>query len=281
MRIILSFTLVVQIFPLICMAQIKKFEFFDAILYRNKPNLESYGYKKMYLFYEEDLMNSDKGQNGGNSINYGKIKTAALRSMVNSNFPVCLDVESWQLDDENRYNSKKIYLKILNYFKKINKKSKMGFFGVFPMDSPHADYNFDSPIRESIIMPKWHESNNYVKDIGKNVDVYFPVFYTRVKDEETWKKIVVEKVKKIREVNTKAKIYGFIWPQYYMDDGFYKFIEPDVWRRELEIVFKYCDGAIIWSHYLGEDGQALDFNYEMDWFKVTNQFISEMNIKIK
>lgn len=279
MRINLGFCLLMLVIAPFTFSQSKKFEVFNALLYRNTPNLESYGYKKINLFYEEDLMNLDKGQKGGNSINYSKIKKAALKSIKNPDIPVCLDVESWQLDDSNRFASKKMYLEILRYFKKVNKYSKVGFYGVFPMDSPHADYSFNSPIREDVIMPKWHESNNYVKDIGKKMDIYFPVFYTRMKDENTWEKIVIEKVNKIKEVNKNAKIYGFVWPQYYSDDGYYKFIESNVWKRQLEVVYKYCDGVVIWSHYLGENKKTIDFSYEMDWFKETNKFIKEKRIK--
>lgn len=264
-----------------CNAQIKDFKIFNALLYRNTPNLESYGFKKIYLFYEDDLLDkraTPSNTNPGGIINYSKIKRAAEKSLLNPNIPVCLDIESWPLEDAHRQNSRNKYLKVLNYFKSINVKSKVGYYGVYPMDSPHADYNFESPIRESVIMPKWHESNNFVKNIGQNSNVFFPAFYTRYKDHDTWVKIVKEKVAKIKEVNTKAKVYGFIWPQYYFEDGKYEFIEAKIWKKQLEILYKYCDGAVIWSHYNGPNGTPIDFSLNMEWFRETVKFIKENNI---
>lgn len=260
--------------------QNKDFIVFNALLYKNTPELESYGYHDIFLFYEDELLDKNfKKSSNGNLINYSKIKAAALKASNEPNIPVCLDIESWKLDDHHRVASKSKYIKVLKYFKKYNSKSKVGYFGVFPMDSPHADYSFKSPIRESVIMPKWHESNNFVKNIGRESLIYFPVFYTRMKDVETWEKIVLEKVSKIKEVNKTAKIYGFIWPQYYTDDGLYKFIEPDVWKRQLQTIYKNCDGVVIWSHYLGNNGKPIEFSYEMEWFKITNQFIKDKGIK--
>ncbi|OPC62260.1 hypothetical protein DSC47_12245 [Elizabethkingia miricola] len=258
----------------------KSFEVFNALLYKGVPNLKKEGFNDLFLFYEDDILDKNKSKNNeGGTINLKKIITIAKRSLNNPNTPVCLDIESWQLDDIHREESKKKYLEVLNYFTQINKKSKIGYFGVFPMDSPHADYNYNSPIRETVIMPKWQESNDYMKSVGYKSNVFYPVFYTRTKDRETWKKIVIEKVNKIREVNKTAKIYGFIWPNYYTDNGKYPFIEDDFWEFQLNVLHEYCDGAIIWSHYNGPEGTPINFNYNMGWYKVTQAFIKKIKNK--
>lgn len=252
-----------------------KFEIFNAILYRNTPDLSSFGIKEFFLFYEDELL--DK-YTSGNRINKNKIRNAANTSYKQVGVPVCLDIETWELDDANRDASLSKYLKVIEIFKRYNNISKVGFFGVFPMDSPHAEYSFKNDLREAVIMPKWHESNNFTKKIGRKLDVFYPVFYTRYQDREIWIKIVKEKTAKIREINTSAKIYGFIWPQYYTNDSKYKFISREVWREQLETLYKYCDGAVIWSHYLGPDGYPINFDYQMDWFQETIDFIKDYNI---
>lgn len=256
----------------------KEFEIFNAILYRNSPDLSNYGFKKIFLFYEDELL--DK-HNSGNLINTNKIKKAAKLSSTDISVPVCLDIETWGLDDANRGNSLPKYIRVIDFFKKTNYKSRVGFFGVFPMDSPHAEYSYKNELRGKVIMPKWHESNNFTKKVGKKMDVFYPVFYTRFKDRDIWINIVKEKVAKIKEINTKAKIYGFVWPQYYTDDGKYKFIEKEVWREQLETLYKFCDGVVIWSHYIGPEGKVIDFDYKMEWFTTTVDFIKKYNIKNK
>lgn len=261
-------------------SNLKDFKIYNALLYKNTPDLNLYGFKDIYLFYEDDLNFQNKTyKEQGRTINKSAVIYSAKKALQNPNIPVCLDIESWPLDGKYKNESRNNYLAVLNLFKQYNKKSKVGYFGVFPMDSPHADYSFNSKIRESIIMPKWQSTNNYFKDVGKAVDVYFPVFYTRFKDHGTWVKIVKEKVSKIREVNKSAKIYGFIWPQYYSNNGIYNFIEQDVWRKQLEIMYEYCDGVVIWSHYKGPNGKIVYFSKDMPWFKTTVDFMRSKNIK--
>lgn len=275
-----KFLLLLSLFPIVCFSQSKntlstekkEFEVFNAILYKNAPDLSLFGLNKIFLFYEDELL--DK-HTSGNTINLTKIQKAAKSSYIDVNIPVCLDIESWDYSEVNKAK----YTKVINYFKKYNNKSKVGYFGVFPMDSPHAEYSYKNEIRDKIIMPNWHEINERTKNIGMKVDVFFPVFYTRFKDRETWIKIVKEKVAKIKEINKTAKIYGFIWPQYYTDDGKYKFIEKDVWAEQLETLYQYCDGAVIWSHYIGPNGSPINFDYNMDWFITTIDFIKKYNIK--
>lgn len=273
--ILLLFFLQFMVNTQISTATEKKFEIFGAILYQNTPDLSKYGFKKIHLFYEDELL--DK-HTISNKINKEKIKNAAKLSLSEPNIPVCLDIESWEFDnlDKNKFLSN--YIAVINYFKMYNKKSNVGYFGIFPRDSPHAEYSYKNNIRETVIMPVWHKSNNFTKSIGKKVDIYYPVFYTRYKDRDIWIKIVKEKVEKIKEINQNAKIYGFIWPQYYTDDPKYKFIEREVWREQLETLYKYCDGAVIWSHYLGPEGYPINFDYQMDWFQETIDFIKDYNI---
>jgi len=279
-----KFLYVILLFALsnLCFGQTssKDFKIFNALLYKNTPDLSKYGFKDIYLFYEDDLNYINKTyKEQGRSINKTGVANSAKKAKLNPDIPVCLDIESWPLDGKYKSESKNKYLSVLKLFKQYNNKSKVGYFGVFPMDSPHADYSFNSKIRSSVIMPKWQSTNNYFKDVGRAVDIYYPVFYTRYKDEETWEKIVKEKVAKIREVNKTAKIYGFIWPQYYTNDGQYNFIESDVWKRQLEILYKYCDGAVIWSHYKGPGGKNVNFSTQMPWFKTTTEFMRNKNIK--
>lgn len=264
-----------------CNAQQKEFKIFNALLYKNTPNLKGYGFHEIFLFYEDDLndLPNDLTTSSGRNINVNKVINSARKAAINPNIPVCLDIESWPLDGDHKNKSKEKYKRVISLFKKHNSRSKLGYFGVYPMDSPHAEYSFNSEIRSSVIMPNWHKINNYFKDIGNSVDIFFPVFYTRFKDLETWEKIVKEKVNKIKEINPSGKIYGFIWPHYYTDNGKFPFIEKNIWQRQLEIVYKYCDGAVIWSHYNGPNGTPINFSKNMGWFKITLDFMEKNNIK--
>jgi len=283
MKNLLSLLLVLGVFVTQgnCFAQVKKFRIFNALLYKNTPSLQEYGFEKIFLFYEDELLDMPGvvKDNSGRRINETKILKAARYSKKDSRVPVCLDIESWPLDGTYKQASREKYLKTLEIFRRTNKISRIGYFGVFPMDSPHADYSFNSKIRESVIMPKWNSTNNYFKNVGRAVDIYYPVFYTRYKDHETWVKIVKEKVSKIREINKNAVIYGFVWPQYYTNDGKFAFIEDDIWYKQLETLYKYCDGAVIWSHYKGADGKVAEFSTTMPWFVATKKFINKYNIK--
>ncbi len=258
----------------------KEFEIFNALLYRNTPKLEEYGLKKIYIFYEDDLnyLSNRSTNESGRKINTDGVIHSAKQANLNNSIPVCLDIESWPNGGKYLKESINKYLSVLKLFKRYNRKSKIGYFGVYPMSSPHEEYNFNSQIRETVIIPNWHKINKDTERIGRAVDIYYPEFYTRSNDHNTWKKIVIEKVRKIREINKSAKIYGFIWPQYYLSNGRYDYIESDIWYKQLETLYKYCDGAVIWSGPTGPNGKVVDFNLNMGWFKETVKFINENNI---
>ncbi len=259
----------------------KKFIIYNALLYGKTPDLTQYGFKQFFIFYEDDLVT--KGINRSTGVEEGapdlkKIKAAALKSKQDPNIPVCLDIESWTLDDAHVKNSLLKYMDVLNTFKRYNNLSKIGYYGVFPHPSPHKEYWYENEMRAGIIMKRWNETNNNVKEVGLNVNIFFPSFYTRNKDLKIWKKIVQEKVAKIKSIRKDAKIYGFVWPQYYSDDQPFNFIDQEQWKFQLETLYQYCDGIVIWSHYLGPNNKPIDFDYKMPWFQTTLQFINKYKI---
>ena len=76
-----------------------KFEIFNAILYRNTPDLSSFGIKEFFLFYEDELL--DK-YTSGNRINKNKI--AELKKSL---FKVFIVVILSYCKKYNRYKIKK------------------------------------------------------------------------------------------------------------------------------------------------------------------------------
>ncbi len=260
----------------------KDFILYNALLLGNTPDLTSYGLHKFFLFYEAQLLDNDFRKPDDYSrrlINGAKIDSLARKAKKNPEAPVCLDIESWSLDEATRGVSLPKYLDVLQRFKEANNISKVGYFEIFPHDPPLPDYWYSAQAHKTKTLSKWHESNNFVKEVGKRVDIFYPAFYTRNQDTVTWRKMVQHKIAEIKNFKKTGKIYGFLWPQYYLDNGHYKFIESDIWRFQLEILYKYCDGIVIWSHYNGPEGKPVDFDYNMDWFKATRQFIQAHNIK--
>ncbi len=66
----------------------------------------------------------------------------------------------------------------------------------------------------------------------------------------------------------------FLWPEYHDSNMILKgnYIEKEFWRLQLDTVFKYADGLIIWGGWKQEwDSNAI-------WWKETIQFIQENNL---
>lgn len=261
--------------------KIKTFSFYNALLYEDTPDLTSDDIHKIFLFYEDDLLSNDPlspDNFSKRTISEEKIRQKSLLSLKSPNVPVCLDIESWPKDDKEGTKSLEKYLKVLDIFKSTNSRSKFGYFGFFPhLSSPEPDVKSKNPLNIEIF--KWDNDNAALKKIATESKIFYPEFYTLNDDILTWEKMVKDKVSKIKAINANAVIYGFVWPNYFSNDGKYLFLPDKLWSKQLEIIYKYCDGAVIWSHYNGPDGKKIKFSRNMPWFISTKKFIKQHNIK--
>lgn len=237
----------------------KGFKVFDAILYKNKPNLEKYGFSPIDVVYEDGVVSTNYHEKnvharGRRYLDYSKISKAANISR-NNNIPVCLDVEHWQIQvpKEREYATSK-YKELIKSYRKIDSKNKVSVF----------------------------HYGSISKEIYNVSTVIYPAYYTHSANQNEWESMVRNSVSAIRKMGNKP-IYAFIWPQYNNvpskhNLGF-TFIDTDVWRKQLELIYELCDGVVIWTHYNDKNGSKINFSTQSPWFQETLSFMRSKGIK--
>jgi len=228
----------------------KDFKVFDANNYKNAPDLTKYGLSPIAIIYEQFL--TTKGKNGS-VVNDKQFRDNASYvdkkwNRSNSKIPVCLDIESWNEDKKSDD-----YIHSVNLFKKYYNSNNVGL---------------------------WNISS--VKLI-KNASVLFPQFYNRSpEDLKTWTPNFLKTIQKIKQLNSRAPIYAFLSPQY-TSNGHKQFLSYAVWMQELKMVYKYCDGVVIWGMPYYDDHIAhrkvfFSWNSNREWWKATLDFMRINNI---
>ncbi|CAK7003918.1 MAG: hypothetical protein PETM_00111 [Petrimonas sp.] len=241
---------------------LKDFKVFNALLFKETPDLTEYGFSKINMIYEDGVISTNyhkkKGEFTWRFVDPQKILKQSSRSRKNSDIPTVLDVEYWGH---------------LLYARKTKKEAEEVFLQLISSYRANDPNSLVSVFHYGAISERIYNSSNVV----------YPCYYTHGTNRNEWIAMVKNGITEIKKRNKKMPIYVFIWPQYNpipsKHDLGYKFVEPDFWRLQLETLYPLCDGVIIWSHYMDENNKNIKFNKDMPWFQETLKFINKYNIK--
>lgn len=272
-------------------ANAQTFSVYNALLFKNTPDLSSQGLHKINIIYENQLLNfsPDKPADVNSKIlSVNALKSRAVSLEADPNVPVCIDIESWnpRIGPLGTLSLNK-YLDVLTKFKNYNPNSKIGLWSVMPFNDYILQYlsqkkslgNRDP--NANSYYSQWRKTNNFLKPIALKVDYSFPSFYGYYdNDYNQFEEHVKLQTQIVKGYNPRIKILGFIWPQYRLNGrGPYIYKTAERWRFELETLSKYCDGVVIWSSPTQVDGKAEYFDENKPWFQETLKFIKDHNLK--
>ncbi len=266
-------------------AQVKNFHVYNAMMYKNMPDLRSQGLSIINVIYDDSLLQRDDQHPyvaRYRTINSNKILKQANRASLNQNIPVCLDIESWPLDDNSVLESKQKYLSVLSQFKKANPNSKVGYYNLMPYADTYLYESNRVLLHKQEWKNKWINVNDKLKDLAQMSNISYPSFYTRTTDKQLWLSVVKSQIAKIKQIRKNIPVYAFIWPQYYNEHDAsinYKFIDADTWMFELETLYKYCDGIVIWGSPFDQNRAPLYWDGNAPWWNATQKFIKKYNIR--
>lgn len=260
-RIIFLFVLLVNCSSFMFPQVKKEFKVFNALLFKDTPDLTKYGFSNINLIYEDGVISTNyrkkKGEFDWRFVDSSKVLRESEKSKINPSIPTVLDVEYWGHLLYNRNTKKQAKDVFLNLIKQYREKDSNSLVSVFHYGA----------ISERI----YNASN-----------VVYPVYYTHSDNRKEWVAMVKNGIRKIKNRDKKVPIYVFIWPQYNpipkKHDLGYTFVEADFWRLQLETLYPLCDGIIIWSHYRDENRNDIYFDETMPWFKETLKFMKKYNI---
>lgn len=258
----------------------KSFKIFDAIGYLNRPNLTKEGLTKINLIYEVRLTQKDSMNPRVSIIDTSKVIARAKEALLKPDELICFDIEEWWGIRDTKEVTRR-YKEVVDVFRKYNKVSKIGFYGIGPLDLNNSRLLNNNDYEKAF--KGWTFKNDLLSPSREYMDVLFPSLYiVNNEDMATWVKDLELSIQDARKSN--KSIYAYIWPQYYdapKSPEYKKFIDPATWTFILENCYRLCDGVVIWSSSTDENKAIVTWGDPkmMPFWEATKAFIKKHNIK--
>lgn len=257
----------------------RQFEVYHSFGFPNMPNdeLKKYNVRPIGLYGHAELW--AKGDKlPPTEPNIEQVKKIGTTSIKNKDVLVSLDIEYWDPDMDKpavTQNFVRRFTMVADAFREKAPNTKFGFYAELPQR------NFWDPVKKVRKLPNkydgWQKLNRDLQPIADKVDVIMPSLYTFYKDDVAgWQIYAEENIKEARKYG--KPVYVFLWPQYDPDSeakvGQAPYLGYDTWKLQLETVYKFADGVIIWMPK--GTGQRWDGN--APWWKATRDFLEEKKI---
>jgi len=251
------------------------FHLYDALHYRDTPDLSADRIHDIRLIYENKLTDTPALGFGARGFNSKRIADMAKISKDKPETLVSLDIESWKTGPA----ATRKYINAIQVFRKESGAKKIGLYGFVPFGNKILYKSLDT--NDSRARARWEEFQAETTQIAASVDIFMPSMYTWGGNHDAWIKTAKIAIERARAVDPKKPIYVFVWPQYYSDDSSYNlnFIDTKTWRSELEELYQLADGIILWSSDKDSDGKAIKFSRDMPWYVETMKFMHAHSIQ--
>ncbi len=240
------------------------FQFFDATLFSDKPDLSVYGIRPLRVVYEQEIL-------GRGSPPDRLPDTEAIRRALSRTGPttiVCLDIERSFGKNKARISEVEgYYLEIIRRFRVIDSGRQFGLYGIPPV----RDYwrALEGPGSDGF--RAWRRENSAFTRLGAAVDIVFPSLYTFYRDSDGWRRYAKAQIDMARLYG--KPVYVFLWPVYHGSNRHLggRYIGDAYWRMELETAYRLADGLVIWGGW-GEHGR-MAWDPDAAWWRVAREFI--------
>lgn len=245
------------------------FSVFNAMVYGDMPNLIRDGLSRIQAVYHVHLWPA------GMAMDQPHIPTIkAYAAKLKTDFPVVINVEHWEIENDDEQSSKNIQklIDVIDAMKEVNPDLQIGYYRLLPM----RNYWASLQPRDSTQYKAWQQVNDRLKVLGKKVDFIAPSLYTFYEDTVGWEKYARESIREAKQYG--KPIYPYIWPQYH-HGGTYKdnsrpFLPSDVFRNQLEFLKDRVDGTIIWGGW--DKNGRMDWNDDIAWYEETKKFMTTL-----
>ncbi|MFT4204301.1 MAG: hypothetical protein QM610_10355 [Chitinophagaceae bacterium] len=192
---------------------------------------------------------------------------------------VTLDIETWTHTPDSLTETINRYINAVAVFRSVNQHSQIGFYAA----PPYQRYQWKN-LEKPGAYKHWQTVNDSLKRFAEKVDIFFPSAYCRDTNTVNWEKYIAANVEEIREKYSKSKpIYFYIDPQYIIKDTIggitnHQFIDRKRWRELLELVYRYANGAVIWTSNKDIHDKTIEWDDNMEWWKETKLFLKEKGL---
>ena len=174
----------------------KEFVVYDAMSYKNKPDLTSDMISNIRLIYEAFLLTNEE-------IDMDKVATQISITKTSNYQTVSTDIEAWysnKTDEEIKTGLKTVF----DAFKKEIPSCTVGNYGIPVSDLNVFRYNRTEPEEE--IIKLWKKKSERRLSAGEVSDVLYPSLYIMTPDVDQWLKDLKTTVEYIKEKFPDKKI---------------------------------------------------------------------------
>lgn len=245
-----------------------QFGLYQALIYRGMPGLEKFGISRVKII-DRGALTDDTADP---KVDPQRVE-ALVASVPHDQTPLVLDFEqfhtSGSADTVNR--SIQRLNDIGAAFRRALPGRRIGHYGAIPIRDYWRAITND---RNNAKFRAWQEENDRLALLEKQVDVLFPSLYTFYDDKEGWRRYAIAQICEARRISNKPVI-AFLWPEYHDSNQRVRdrFLPGDYWQLQLETVYRYADGVVIWGGYDLQNRQPRDWDENAEWWKRTKAFL--------
>ncbi len=249
-----------------------EFKIFDGTRFRDKPNMQQFGFKPLMIIYESRIWDKPMSKVGKWELpkkNLAKKWTNEAYER-NKNY-MMLNIERWPTKGSSNevQHSIKQFTTVLDWVRSERPNMNVGYYSQVPRKLHWTKYPQKKWIKSV------NETNKRLSPLADKVDVFYLSAYTRSKDQEGWLINTKYMIKQTNKYNGNKEVYLTLWPQYHTRgnsslDG--KYIGEDFWKLQLETARKYADGVVIWFPYRTKWSDAKSG----PWWNETKRFLRDI-----
>lgn len=244
----------------------RPFLVFDAMLYKDSPDMAAHGLPRLTIVYAQNLW-PEKVQSELPPRNL--VRTVARRMHRLGNL-ICIDIEHWPLfdaDNQLRQDNLAKYQRVADWFHAARPGLRLGYYAVLPPRHYQALAQDYTPGVE-----RWRAQTRALEPLAPHVDVVFPSLYTLSDDPEQWQRFARASLEEARRYG--KQVYPFLWPHFHdASDRAGELIPANFWQMQLETCRQYADGVVIWGGY------QRDWNDDAPWWHTTRAFLKDLDAK--
>ena len=239
------------------------FKVYDALLFRNKPDLSKFGM----------LPARGSGNYWSATSPRGEVDEWAVRNEISRNRDFSglfyVDIEDWKVygvpDAEIDASIAKLG-RVADIVRETAPNLRFGFYALMPEDAMVAG----TPEQ----LQRWRDSARRTEGLARKVDVILPSLYTfedSKADRGYWLDAARITLTEARRYH--KPVYAFLWPEFHQSSEKQRgrLVPGDYWRMELDAVRRYADGVVLW----GGDQRSWDENAA--WWQETKAFLAALS----
>ena len=247
---------------------VKPFAARDATRYRENPNLSKHGLKHIEVVYESSLWPRGASRVQPDLRHISKVYIPKIRRKRLD--VLVIDIEQWlfkpgQTAAQVSENIVK-YKKVIDVFRRDLPGVKLGLYSVLPERNWLAPCG--DPKKRASRSASWQQRTLQIQPLADAVDIIFPSLYTfyetRPAAVACWSDYAKANIEMAKQFG--KPVWAFLWMKNRAGDTF---LPPSLWKTQLETVYQYADGMVLWSMASSRDR----WSWSAPWWVETAQFL--------